>query len=246
MPSLNIVPQKNKARKMAEAWADPNSYATTLLTCFIDRYVMSDEEGEGKAAWHWDPETIIAEVKSDFDVDITEQGNYHKLMAAITIVTTDLFFKNERCFLTLVNVLAGNDFRPAEFEPADVAECAWGLTEGLLLSPPTEPEPFSEAIRRYLGHECRREGFLKPPDILRLALGTEDAYRVASAWHGDPSVAEQQQAKNKEIAIVIQEGLQELLGQLQTLPLRHGSVDELAGRIRQSIKVQASGARKDK
>lgn len=246
MPSLNIIPNANRARETAKAWADPDSYATTLLVLYKDRYILSDDPDEGQDAWHWAPETIAAEVKAETGVDLTEQGNLDKLMAALTIVTTDLFFKNERCFLTLVNVLCGNGFRPAEFDPADVTECAWGLTEGLLLSPPTEPEPFTEAIRRYLGHECRREGFLKPPDILRLAMGTEDADRVAAAWHGHPDVATGQQAKNKEVESVIQEGLAELLGQLQALPLRHGSVAELAERVRQSIKGPASGARKDR
>jgi len=230
---------------LRQAWADPDSYATTLLALFIDKYVLHDDPAEKDKAWHWAPETIIAEVYSDYGVDISDH-NINKLMAALTIVTTDLFFKDERCFVTLVNVLCGNGFRPAEFEPAEIAECAWGLTEGLILSPPQEPEPFCAAIRRYLGHELKREGFLKPPDILRLAIGTDDANRVAASWHDEPGFAAElgrgQAQKNREVAEVIHDGLTELLGQLQALPLRNGNAKELAERVRRDIKGPATGS----
>lgn len=235
----------NEPEAIRKAWADPDSYATTLLALYVDRYVLHEDPKEKDKAWHWSPETIIAEVKDDYDVDISAH-NIDKLMAALTIVTTDLFFKDERCFVTLVNVLCGNGFRPAETEPADVAECAWGLTEGLILSPPQEPEPFSPAIRLYLGHELRREGFLKPPDILRLALGTDDANRVIASWHAEPGFAAElgriQGMKNREIADVIQSGLEELLGQLQALPLRNGTAKELTERVRRDIKGPATGS----
>jgi hypothetical protein len=243
----NLIPP-NPAKASREAWRNHNSKATTLLVLFVDRYVLSDEEGEGKEAWDWDPETIQQEIYDDYGVKLGD--NLDKLIAAMTILTRDLFFKNERCFVTLANVLSNHGFHPGEFVPAGVAECAWAVTEGLLLRPPEpdDPEPFSHAVRYYIGAALGREGFLHPPDILRIALNTADAKRVRIDWQGSVEFEELtvgQKQKNQEIESVIRDGLAELMSQLQSLPLQHGDVAELKERIRQSIATRP-GRRTDR
>ncbi|MDB4331258.1 hypothetical protein N9993_01785, partial [bacterium] len=92
---------------------DRDVFATTLLIMGLDYY------GPDLLTWH--PETIKREIQDDFGVRLPK-ANFDRLMAAITVVTTDLFFKNLSRFIQLANVLAFDDFQPDEFEPADSME----------------------------------------------------------------------------------------------------------------------------
>jgi hypothetical protein len=135
--------------------------------------------------------------------------------------------------VALANVLAGDEFDPSVFDPADSAECAWAITEALLLSPPDDddPEPFSPEVRTYVGKVLRDEGYVTPPDVLKIALDGDFAEHVRYSFADDPEmfsgIHDVQAGKTQEIESVIREGLSELLDQLKALPLQHGSVAEL-------------------
>lgn len=204
-----------------------------LLVWALDTY--------GTECLEWHPTTLKMEIESDFKVRLPKK-NFDKLLAAIAILTTDLFFKDAARFVMLANVLAGDDFEPDEFEPADAAECAWAVTEALLLVPPDEedPEPFSEDVRRYIGHVLKDEGFVRPPDILRIALDGDTSSMVDGLYSGDAEVYGQigatQKAKTAEIETIIRDGLRELVEQLQALPLKEGSTAELTKKISENIR----------
>lgn len=209
------------------------TYATTLLVWVLDYF--------GPEVLEWHPETIKMELEEAFAVKLPK-ANLDKLLAIITILTTDLFFKNAARFIQLANILAGDDFQPDEFEPADSAECAWAVTEALLLVPPSneDPEPFSDEVRAYIGQTLRDEGYVTPPDVLRIALDADFSDKVRYNFADDPElfqgIYEVQQGKTEEIKQILAEGLQELIEQLQALPLQTGNTSELAKRISQTLK----------
>lgn len=211
----------------------PETYATVLLVWALDTF--------GPECLEWHPQTLRMEIENDFKVRLPK-ANFDKLLAAIAILTTDSFFKDVAKFIQLANVLAGDDFEPGEFEPADCAECAWAVTEALLLVPPDEEdqEPFNEEIRRYIGHVLKDEGFVRPPDILRIALDGDSSAMVDGLYGRDSElhaeIVATQKAKSDEIENIVRQGLSELVSQLKSLPLQNGSTNELTQKISDTIR----------
>jgi hypothetical protein len=221
--------ETGRRRACAEAWTDPGSFATTLVTLFHDAYAAAaadpDDEGGPRVieAYSWHPETILLEVESDFGVQLP-RANFDRLMAGIHLLTSDSFYRNLPDFVDLCVVLAGGLFDPAYLDLPDAGDVAWAVTEALLLSPPDGDEPFSEEILAFIGKVADQEGITNPPDVLR--LGTRDpglAARVASATADDPEVSTAagaaEAAKTEEINSRIKTGLRAIIEQLGRLDL---------------------------
>lgn len=208
---------------------DDDTFTTLLLVVLIDTY--------GTEALQWSPETVIMELEDDYNVRLTKL-NRDKIVVGMNLLTSDDFYKRPSRFVQMCNVLAGSELTP-EFDKADAMECAWGLTEAMLLSPP-EPDdenPFNEEIRHYLGRILDEEGIREPPDLLRLAIRDTPS---GGADYGDmdtedPSMfaAEYQvQAdRSQEIKEMLEDGLQNLFSALASLPLKNGNVKDLLKRV---------------
>ncbi len=211
-----------------------DTYATTLLVWALDTYGMECLE--------WHPTTLKMEIESDFKVRLPK-ANFDKLLAAVTILTTDLFFKDAARFVQLANILSGDDFQPDEFDPADAVECALAVTEALLLVPPDQEdaEPFSDDVRRYIGLVLKEEGFVTPPDILRIALGGDSGRQVDNDYGSDPethaAIRAAQKQKTDEVEGAVKAMLAGLLEQLKTLPLSNGSTADLTQKIATVIRA---------
>lgn len=235
---------KHTPKEVVKAVLEGESYATALLMLFVDSVgdELDDEHKPvGYKALHWHPRTVREHLQNHWGVQMT-QANFDKLMAAIMIVTTDLFFKNANRFIKLCTVLCGNEFNPHQFEAADALECAWGCTEALLLHPPSEddPEPFSNEVRHYITHVLKDEGFVTPPDILRIAIDADFSARVGHNFADDPetlgTIQAVQREKSEEVEKAVHGCLLELLGQLKALPLKHGSTADLERRMSNMIR----------
>jgi hypothetical protein len=212
-----------------------------LVTLFHDEYFdPGDAPADNCYTWH--PGTILLEVRDDFGVELP-RGNFDRLMAGIHLVTSDAFYKSTPTFIEVCNVLSGGLYDPATWDPADALECAWGITEAMLLSPPDddEEEPFSDGIRAYIGAALDEEGILNPPDVLRIAIrgdGHNRAARVSSQFD-DPetrgNISRAEAAKVAEINDRIRENLRMLVDQLGALHLGHGDARALAGRLARTL-----------
>lgn len=213
-----------KDKMLKEMWKSPRTFATVLITVFLDRF--------GTEALVWDPATIAIEVEQEFDVDLP-QRSFDKLMVAISMLTTDRFYKSLPDFITACNILSGDIYDPNTFDPADGEEIAWGITEGLLICPPEENDesPFSDEIRAYIGAALDAEGIINPPDILRIALRTANVSTSLDDFSDDPmmfnAVYDMEAAKTGEINKTMKERTVMLHDQLAALKLENGKTDSV-------------------
>lgn len=227
MSSNTVRDSRNWLKKIL---ASDRAYATTLLTILIDHF--------GDEALKWHPTTRRMELEQTFGVDLPVI-NGDKLNAGIMLLTSDGFFKRESVFVQICNVLSGTPFAYADFDRADVDECAWGITEAMLLAAPEEEEPFSDEIRGYIGKVLKDEGIKTPPDVLR--LGTWDEQQDYSGMSIEDPVMfsgefQMQADESKEIERILQLRLKELLAQLESLPLEDGNNKDLASRLRGNLR----------
>lgn len=230
MPNLNQP-------HMHQVFTDPNSFATTLVVCLMDIY--------GPDAFSWAPETIRREIEEDFGVQ-WPRANFDRLMAGIAMVTTDTFYKNLPDFIELCNILSGAPATPGVFAPADAADCAWGITEAILLSPPDEEEPFIEEIRAYVGKVVEMEGILSPPDILRLGILSQDhKIKAHNNFSDDPEMFNAiwgtEQDKTDDINDLVKGRLTLLVQQLGSLRLRNGSTGKIAQQMLKNLSALPAG-----
>lgn len=218
-----------KDKKTTQLWRDPNTFATVLLTSFLDTF--------GNDALYWDPATIALEVEDEFDIELSEI-TFDKLMMAITLLTTDKFYTSLPTFISVCNVLSGTPFDPTQFDPADSAEVAWGITEGLLIYPPDNDtdSPFSEEIRAYIGATLDSEGIINPPDVLRIALRTANVSTSLGDFSDDPSmfnaIHDMEAAKTGEIENIMTQNLHMLYNQLSQLQLQNGDTTQVLQAIK--------------
>lgn len=218
---------------------DPHAFATTLVTCLVDAY--------GTEALEWSPQTLRTELAEDWGA--TWPGsNFDRLMAGIALVTSNSFYKSLPDFIELCLVLSGAPFTPTQWVPADADDCAWGVTEALLLAPPEshDDEPFTPDIRHYVGEVLRTEGIVNPPDILRIALSDVDAAaRVHENFSDDAVMSEgiwqYDAAKTEDINQLTKERLELLVEQLANLHLRNGDTGQVASKMLANLKSRPAG-----
>jgi len=219
-------------KMMKSLWTSPQTFASVLLTVFLDRFGMD--------GLSWEPNTITLEIEEEFDVELP-QCVLDKLMAAISILTSDTFYISLPDFITFCNVLSGDTYRPDMFDPADSAEVAWGITEGLLISPPEEEQtgPFSDEIRAYIGAVLDQEGIINAPDVLQIALRKANVSDAANQFSDDPemfnAVYDVEAGKSAEINSIITEKVKMLLGQLRAISLDNGNTTAVAKTLEQSL-----------
>ena len=231
MPLERVLDNKNIVRR---ALSDPNAFATTLLTVIIDAY--------GTEFLTWSPETIRMESEDDYSFK-WPPINFDRLMAGATLLKTDVFYKSLPDFIELCNILSGSAASPDLFDPADVAECAWGITEALLLSPPEDEEPFTEEIRAYIGKMLDMEGIIVAPDILQIAIRDKDHKSIVhNDYSDDPEmyagIWALEKEKTEEINTLVRERLQALIDQIALLQLANGDTAELAKKMRANLETK--------
>lgn len=224
---------------MQAVWTSPQTFGLVLLTAFLDRF--------GVEGLDWDPNTITLEVEEEFDVDLP-QAVLDKLMVAISILTSDTFYRSLPDFITFCNVLSGDTYRPDTFDPADSAEVAWGITEGLLIAPPEDGAdgPFNDEIRAYIGAALDREGIINAPDVLQIALRQANVSDAANQFSDDPdmfnAIYTVEAGKSAEINNIILEKVNMLLGQLKAIKLQNGKTDSVVRMLEESLTRRGSHA----
>jgi hypothetical protein len=231
------MPTSTQLTFLKPTFMDPDSFATTLVTSLVDLY--------GTEAMSWAPQTIRMELEDDFGVPMAPLL-FDRLMAGIALITTDTFYSSLPDFIELCLVLSGAAYDPTVFQPADADDCAWGVTEALLLAPPDSENPFSDEIRAYIGQVTEAEGIINPPDILRIALRDHDVLgKVQAGFADDPEMTQAiwdaEASKTDDINSLVRERLRLLIQQLANLRLHHGNTTDLAKRLLKNLAARPSG-----
>jgi hypothetical protein len=217
---------------LQEAWTSKETFASVLLTMFIDKF--------GTEALQWDPATIAMEIEEEFHIELSQQS-MDKLMTAIQLLTTDKFFKSLPDFINFCNILDGDTYNPEMWDPADAEEVAWGITEALLISPPDDEdeEPFSNEIRSYIGSVLDSEGIINPPDILRIALRAARVSPSVGDFSDDPemfnAIYDVEEGKKEDINQTIVMKTKLLAAQLAALNLENGKTQQVAEMLQRSL-----------
>lgn len=232
MPFENMFKRSTRALLL-----DPNTFATTMIVALTDFY--------GTEFLNWAPETIRIETEEDYAFE-WHQTNYDRLMAGIALVTSNSFYKSLPDFIELSNILSGAPAHPGVFEPADPAECAWGVTEALLLAPPDEDEPFNEEIRAYIGKVCEMEGIITLPDILRIGIRDPNLkVRIHNDFGDDPdmygAIWKVESEKTEDINDLVKMRLTLLVQQLAGLQLVNGDTTDIAKRMLRNLNAVPEG-----
>jgi hypothetical protein len=220
-----------------EVLLNPESFATTLVVTLLDYY--------GPEFMTWSPETIRAETEDDFNFR-WHDTNFDRLMAGVALVISDTFYTSLPDFIELCNILSGAAASPGVFAPADADECAWGITEALLLAPPDGDEPFSEEIRAYIGKMCDEEGIIVLPDILKLGLRDKTPQiTVSNNFSDDPemysAIWQNEASKTDDINDLVKARLLELVRQLSALQLVNGSTGAIAKKMLHNLNAVPEG-----
>lgn len=216
-----------------------DTFTTPLFLIVMDKY--------GPEALQWAPETIRRELEDDFQLQLPRY-TLDKLMAAVTIVTTNYFYKDVTRFIELCNILSGDEFQPDEFEPADAGEILLAMTESLLLWPPdddVEDTEFSEEIQEYIRQVLDEEGILKPFDVLRLAFRNDRAAVVDAEYADDPemfaAIYDMQQNKQDGLKVMLMENVEALIQQLRLLPLSTGNTEQAVKQLQTLVSQAGAG-----
>jgi hypothetical protein len=210
-----------------KALQEKNLLATPMVIGLLDIYGMEVLE--------WLPETLCLEIQDDFQVPLQEPL-LSRVLTGFALLTTDDFYKSLPDFVMHCNILSGDSFNPEMWDPADAGECAWGITEAMLLSPPEEDdeEPFAPEITAYIGAVLDSEGIMTAPDVLRIAVRSQPDFDLG-AFAEDPelggAVTQFENSKSEEINQLIMTGMQKMMSQLQELPLENGSADNILQKI---------------
>lgn len=225
------------AKQLSQVWVNEDAFATVLLILLMDQY--------GLEATEWSAETILMQIEEDFGVAVPKP-NLDKLMVAIDLLTSDSFYKSLPDFVNWCNVLAGDGYDPTEWDPADAAECAWGITEALLIEPPDEENPFTDEILSYIGAVLDAEGIMNPPDVLRIALRDREDITgtVSGEFSDDPelfgAIYGFEASKTQEINRYVKANLMAVAQQLDALQLSEGQTKGVVERMLRSVPGEAT------
>ena len=219
-----------------------DTFATVLLLLVMDTYPEANEEGYA-VVLQWHPETLKMQIEDDFNLKLPKLS-LDKLMAAITVLTTNMFYKSTRKFIEICNVFSGDEMNPQYFEPADAGEVLWGITEASIIYPPNddkEDTEYSHEVLGYIKEVLKEEGIVRPPDILRLGIDTSAMNRIDENFADDPemygAIWKTQQANSDNLVQMVKSNLGEMAQQLKLLTLRHGSTESVVKKI-----VQIAGS----
>jgi hypothetical protein len=207
-------------------------FASTLLCLAVDRFGTDLFLEEGGT---WTPETFRMEFRAVFGCDISDD-NLGKLMAGLSVLTSDALYRNLSSFLFTVHGLLGDGTDWSYAEPIEAEDLAWTVMESLLISPPEEGELFDPQIVAYCRTILKAEGLMSPPAVL--AFAREEAVYGDIGQFGDDILTEQA-SRTQEVNESIESRQLALYEQLASIEPFGCSADSLAVAVRLELEELA-------
>lgn len=213
----------NQVSKQA-ALLSNEAYGTTMLVILFDTF--------GSEFLSWETETIEMEIKRVFGA-LPSDDSLDRLYAAISMLTTNLFFISLEGFNTSCLTLNFKRIYSDTFIPANLEDIMWGITEAKLIlgadADNDKNNEFSRDIRLYVGKVLEDAGILDPPTLLDFAELTKlgpDADLLADLPElGGLFEAEQADSKATIEHRTLQK-VNDLLNQIGSLKLENSDLSE--------------------
>lgn len=139
-----------KKSEAAKLLASDDAYAFVLMTILLPVF--------GDDLFTEDSAVLFADIEDYFDCHLSEESE-NRINAAITTMTTDLFFTNVNMFNAITLAFAEGDIGDIPegiMETPDVGDMLWAVQEvSLLIGEPKESEEFqslfSPSVMSYVG-----------------------------------------------------------------------------------------------
>ena len=139
-----------KKSEAAKRLASDDAYAFVLMTILLPVF--------GDDLFTEDSSILFADIEDYFDCHLSEESE-NRINAAITAMTTDLFFTNVNMFNAITLAFAEGDIGDIPegmMETPDVGDMLWAVQEvSLLIGEPKESEEFqslfSPSVMSYVG-----------------------------------------------------------------------------------------------
>lgn len=119
-------------RKAAALLKDESTFAFVLLSIILNKYTGEDDEFPQD--YIDEPALLFKEIEEDFKIKLPED-NEDKINAALTVLTTDLFYTNANVFNHIAQTFSLGD--PGTLEDdneLDACKCMWAVNEAGLIS----------------------------------------------------------------------------------------------------------------
>jgi len=185
-------------------------FGSTLLLLAVDRFGPEIVDEDGSC---WTPETFRREFLAQFGCSLPDD-NLGKLLAALSVLTSDALYRGLPSFLFTVHGLLGDGTDWSYAEPIDAEDLAWAVMESMLLWPPEEGDLFDPQIVAYCRASMKREGLMSPPAVL--AFAREEAVYGDIGQFGD-DILQEQASRTQEVNDEIEERQAALLAQLESI-----------------------------
>jgi hypothetical protein len=223
---------------LADAWKSSDTPATVLLAIVVDMF--------GIESLGWEHDTVKESIESALGINVL-QREMDRYAALVLSLTTNMAFTDVMVFHHTMNALNGSQAMFSTWDPVDLDELTWGLTEIMLNDNPVDDEDwatrFAPDVRRYIGLLAGggRYAPASIPEVVKLTADFGSTVSGEAEMTADPmlygtahenSVAESDlAAKYTDARMTI------LLDMLKVLPLRTRS-----GSWKESVASKGLGA----
>ncbi len=203
-------------------------FASTLLLLAADMFGTDMVREDGTS---WTPQTFRTEFTVRLGGDLPDD-NLGKLMAAMSVLTSDALYRSLSSFLFTVHGLLGDGTDWSYAEPIDAEDLAWAVMEALLISPPVDGELFDPQIVAYCRTILKAEGLLSPSAVL--AFAREEAIYGDIGQFGD-DILREQASRTGEVNEYIDERQLALYEQLASIGPFGCTAESLAEAVRAEL-----------
>lgn len=170
----------------------------------------------------FDPRTIKLELQDALKIPVIDGEIFGRLMAATSILSTDLFYQDLPAFIEICNTLSGTASLVDAWDPADPWEIGDACIQAAIIDTPDNPETndFSEEIRAYVGMVLQDYGFFGPPALLKWAIMPEDSSTPSDvSLEADllPGVIESENIRQEEFQETMLQSTRDLVKQIESV-----------------------------
>lgn len=226
-----MITQTNR-EEFKRIFEDKQTFASTMLIACTSIV--------GSVEWFdWDPIALKAEIRDACGAHLPAV-NADKIQALVLAMTTNQFYESLEAFIGICNALDGDGSDFSTFDPADVKEMAWAVTEVAINDQQHAgaDDLFCDEIKAYIGVQAGVEGFRELPKPLTFGVSPKGYQQASEALPGDEAMFAAVYSRGKDdsarVEAVTGAQLRQLVDQISRLPLPNADQEswkKFAGKV---------------